>query len=229
MYDDYDDAYEIDLDTHKADAARACRWAAEVLADPTTLVLDTETTGLRDPYVCDLGVANATGIVFDKRLNPQAPITPTAARIHGITEADVSDAPTWADIHEEFVDAIQGRRIIIWNAAFDTGVIRNECSRHGRTLDVNDVDAWVEDIMATARWECAMLAAAAWIGDWNDYHGNYTWPKLDRVAPQYADHSAIGDCRGTWSVLKRMAAEVPEHVPAQRAGGAVDQDDRADV
>jgi DNA polymerase-3 subunit epsilon len=41
-----------------------------------------------------------------------------------------------------------------------------------------------------------------WIGDWNDYHGNYKWQRLPG-----GDHSALGDCRATLAVLKQMAGE----------------------
>jgi DNA polymerase-3 subunit epsilon len=43
---------------------------------------------------------------------------------------------------------------------------------------------------------------AQFVGDWNEYHGNYKWQRLPG-----GDHSALGDCRATLAVLKEMAAE----------------------
>jgi DNA polymerase-3 subunit epsilon len=48
-----------------------------------------------------------------------------------------------------------------------------------------------------------MRQYAAFVGEWNEYHGNYRWQRLPG-----GDHSALGDARATLSLLKRMAAEV---------------------
>lgn len=189
-----------DREQINADRVTATAWARDVLTDPNSLILDTETTGLRDAYVCDLGIIDTRGhVVMAYRLNPLAPIEPGASRVHGITNDAVKDALTWEDIHDEFVDLIDGKRVIIFNAAYDTGVIRNELTRIHRDHRM------VDRIMDTAQWECAMLYAAEWRGDWNAYFGNYRWPKLVELAPDEADHSAVGDCRATLTALRLMA------------------------
>jgi DNA polymerase-3 subunit epsilon len=45
-----------------------------------------------------------------------------------------------------------------------------------------------------------MLKYAEFVGEWNDYHGNYRYQKLPG-----GDHTAVGDCRATLKVIKKMA------------------------
>jgi hypothetical protein len=51
------------------------------------------------------------------------------------------------------------------------------------------------------RLACAMSNYASFVGEWNDYHGNYKWQRLPG-----GDHSAIGDCLATLELIKKMAA-----------------------
>lgn len=197
MFDEYTGP---DRDQLEADRLAATGWARDVLTDPNALILDTETTGLHNAYVCDLGIIDTRGhVVMAYRLNPRAPIDPGAARVHGITNDAVKDALTWEDVHDRFVDTINGKRVIIYNASFDTRVIRHELRR------VHRDHRMVDRIMDTAQWECAMLHAAQWRGEWHDYFGSYSWPRLGELAPAEADHSAVGDCRATLTALRTMA------------------------
>jgi DNA polymerase-3 subunit epsilon len=41
-----------------------------------------------------------------------------------------------------------------------------------------------------------------WVGEWNDYHQDYKWQRLPG-----GDHSALGDCKATLEVIRRMAAD----------------------
>jgi DNA polymerase-3 subunit epsilon len=45
-----------------------------------------------------------------------------------------------------------------------------------------------------------MLAYSKYVGEWNDYRKDFKWQKL-----QGGDHSALGDCRATLEVIKKMA------------------------
>ncbi|NJL65352.1 MAG: hypothetical protein HC903_30705 [Methylacidiphilales bacterium] len=47
---------------------------------------------------------------------------------------------------------------------------------------------------------CAMHYYSQYVGEWNDYHGNYKWQKLPG-----GDHSALGDCHATLKIIKQMA------------------------
>lgn len=63
------------------------------------IAADTETTGLRQPKVCELAWAELDddGQVIDTKyslIDPQAPIEPGASGVHGIVNSMVEDAPT---------------------------------------------------------------------------------------------------------------------------------------
>lgn len=69
------------------------------------LVFDTETTGMaKDDGVCQIAAAklDAESLevidTFESLVNPQCPISAGAANIHGITDAEVADQPTLADV-----------------------------------------------------------------------------------------------------------------------------------
>ena len=67
-------------------------------------ILDAETTGV-DPAtdrIVELAILRAEpgkkSTLFHKRLNPQRPIPQEATAIHGITDKDVANSPTFGDV-----------------------------------------------------------------------------------------------------------------------------------
>ena len=53
--------------------------------------------------------------------------------------------------------------------------------------------------------------ALLYAGQWDDYYQNYRWQRLPE-----GDHSALGDCRATLEVIRRMAQHEPTLRPVQR-------------
>lgn len=51
--------------------------------------------------------------------------------VHGITAADVVDAPDWERVHARIVEFAGGDPLVAHNAAFDMGVLRGACSHTG--------------------------------------------------------------------------------------------------
>lgn len=211
MYDTYD-VYGPS-DQQRADHRReAAEWAAEVLADDRLVLLDTETTDKVPDLarIVEIAIASPTkGTLLNTRVNPGIPIPEGARRIHKISDADIADKPSFGDILPLLTQAITDRRVVIYNATYDTAVIRAELCRHFATLHAAvTVDAHVQKWYETtrSRWgECAMRQAAAWRGIWNPDIQAYRWPKLSDLVPTTADHSALGDCRATWKLLRGMA------------------------
>lgn len=154
------------------------------------MILDTETTDLRG-YICDIAIIRATDgeVLLDTLANPLASIHPEAYAVHGIQDADVTSAPTFAELWPELAMLLAGRRVLVYNAAYDRGRLIAELARGDQNLDV------------PGTWECIMLQHAAWVGEWNEYHGNYRWHKLTG-----GDHRALGDCRAARARLQEMAA-----------------------
>lgn len=109
------------------------------LAALPAIALDLETTGLdvaNDRIVQIGGVVMRGPIVLsapriNTRVDPGLPMPPASTRIHGITDADVADAPRFPELLESLVDALAGRVVIGQNIRFDLAVLRHEAARTG--------------------------------------------------------------------------------------------------
>lgn len=164
----------------------ASEWARQVLADPTTVILDTETTGL-DGRIVEISIVGGDGaVLLDSLINPEYPIPAYASAIHGITDQIVATAPTFAGIYPEIERVTRGKRVVIYNADFDTGRLHFEAQR----CDLPTLDFYSE---------CAMQEYARWYGEWVDYRRSFKWQRL------HGGHRALGDCQATLERIKRMA------------------------
>ena len=99
--------------------------------------IDTETTGT-DPKVdrvIEIGiVVGQHGIVRERYswlINPGMPIAAEASEVHGITDDDVRDKPSFAEVAEEVVRALGRALPAAYNAAFDRAFILEELGRTG--------------------------------------------------------------------------------------------------
>lgn len=93
------------------------------------LVLDTETTGLgTDAEIVEISLIDHTGQVhLDTLVKPKRPIPQDVVRIHGITNDRVACAMSWESVGPMLLQAIKDsgyRNLVIWNAAFDTRMLR---------------------------------------------------------------------------------------------------------
>ncbi len=103
------------------------------------VVIDVETTGLsrKQDRILELAIVTTDpkGQVLDEwvsRFNPQGRVGPT--HIHGITEADVRDAPLFTDSLPDVNRLLMGHAIAAHNANFDLAFLRAEYARAGWTL-----------------------------------------------------------------------------------------------
>lgn len=173
---------------------KAIFWARALLNtdDGHVLILDTETTGLDETAeVVQIALIDLKGNeVFNRLVKPVNPIPAEATAIHGITNEMVANAQTFAELYEDFCQAIYGKTIVIYNAAYDQRVLR-------QTIN------WHATIPASLPWqkvECAMLRYAEFVGEWDNRRGSFRWQRLPA-----GDHSAVGDCQATLSLIRRMA------------------------
>ncbi len=103
------------------------------------IVFDTETTGLdfREDRVIEIGgleLVNRfpSGRTFHVYLNPQGrSVHPEAQAVHGISNADLADKPAFHDIVGEFLEFIDGARLVAHNATFDMSFVNAELARIG--------------------------------------------------------------------------------------------------
>ncbi|MFP7706852.1 PolC-type DNA polymerase III [Trueperella sp. LYQ141] len=100
-------------------------------------VVDVETTGLspQQDRIIEIAILQLDSQLretaqFHSLINPQIPIQ--ASHIHGLSDADVAQAPTFGDIAEEVCQALDGRRFVAHNARFDREFINAELRRTER-------------------------------------------------------------------------------------------------
>jgi DNA polymerase-3 subunit epsilon len=121
-------------------------WAALPIA-----MIDVETTGkdASNDRVVEVGiVVSRDGVIVERRswlVNPGRPIPVEASEVHKITDADVKDAPPFAEVATEVAAMLQGCLPGAYNAAFDKAFLTNELARVGHTLR-RDVE-WVDPLV----------------------------------------------------------------------------------
>lgn len=104
------------------------------------VALDVETTGLNAElekiveialvrFFFDREGALSEEDRFSTLINPGIPIPAQASRIHGITEADVANAPRFGDIAQTICDICDRRVIVGHNVLFDVGFLEKEFER----------------------------------------------------------------------------------------------------
>lgn len=174
----------------------------QVIRGGDYLVLDTETTGRypESSEAVSIAIVQSDGrVMLDTLCKPVKPIPQEAINIHGITNEMVKNVlPFPSELVEEIV---RGRSVIIYNRSYDVPILNSSTNKAG----LPRVDWWT-----IADWHCAMEGFAEVYGDWNDYHGNYRWQKLETAAKYYKveqldAHGALVDCMTTLKVCKAMA------------------------
>lgn len=104
------------------------------------IFLDTETTGLSPEAgdrVIEIGCIEMvnrrlTGNNRHYYLNPERPSSEEALKVHGLTDAFLSDKPKFAEVADELMAWLEGAEVIIHNASFDTNFLDHELKRLGR-------------------------------------------------------------------------------------------------
>ncbi len=100
------------------------------------IVLDTETTGLstKDGHrIVEIGCIELDSLiptknVFHCYLNPERKVSESALKVHGYTDEFLSDKKKFFEVADDFLNFIEGKKIIIHNADFDIGHLNNELS-----------------------------------------------------------------------------------------------------
>jgi len=182
--------------------ATAAEWLA---AEP--LFLDTETTGLdAGAEIVEIGVIGADGeILLDTLVKSTIPIPAEVTAIHGISDADVAGAPSFAELAPRLRELFTDRLIVIYNAEFDEQMLQQSATAH--ELDKFELQS-----------QCAMSLYAEWWGDYSDYHQSYTWQSLGSVLSQCdltvaGDmHRAAADAEACRQVVRYLAAKATNQI-----------------
>tara|TARA_B100000029_G_C17431305_1_gene907990 strand:+ start:439 stop:1107 length:669 start_codon:yes stop_codon:yes gene_type:complete len=105
------------------------------------IVLDTETTGLEvknGHRIVEIGCIElenqiVTSKNFHCYLNPERKVSEKAFEVHGYTDEFLSKQKKFNEVCDEFLNFIEGKKLIIHNAEFDLSHLNNELSLIGKT------------------------------------------------------------------------------------------------
>ena len=111
------------------------------------LVLDTETTGLsvkEGHRIVEMGCLELDNLIPTKRkfhcyLNPERKVSEKALKVHGYTDDFLSKQKKFKEVFEEFLNFIDGKRLIIHNAEFDMAHLNHELELLGKKKLNNEI------------------------------------------------------------------------------------------
>jgi DNA polymerase-3 subunit epsilon len=177
--------------------AKTAEWASERLADLSTVVVDTETTGLpsRDPdtEICQLSITDAKGKpLFSMLLKPNKPMGDEVIGIHGITNEQVQFQPMFPQVAKIISFVLENKHVVCYNSDFDVKLLWSLFKKYDQALP------------KIAGASCAMDHYARWCGEWNAKKEDFKWQKLPNLSGLPA-HDAYSDCISTLKVMELMA------------------------
>ncbi len=161
-------------------------------------VVDVETTGLnpRTDRILEIGIVTADGSgrptgEWSSLVNPGRPVAATV--VHGLTDADVADAPPIAEVLPRVTALLAWKVVVAHNAAFDVGFL-NAAYRH----------AGVDFAIPREATACTMELSKIYLPP-----GRHSLAASARRAgvPVPARHRALADARVAALLLRRYIAE----------------------
>ncbi len=124
---------------------------------------------------------------YTKRINPEMPISPSASEVHGISDEDVKDEPTFADIARDLAKFLEGCDLAGYNAIkFDIPVLAEEFLRAEVDFDLRK-RKYIDVQVIFHKMEQRTLSAA---------YKFYCDKSLENA------HSAEADTAATYEILK---------------------------
>lgn len=165
--------------------------------------LDLETTGLdaaRDRIVqiaiVQFSVVNGQFTLLESLVNPEVPIPARSTEIHGISERDITYAPTYAEIQNSIRKFVKERVVVGHHIGFDLAVLRHESARLKRawkpppSLDVALLAAALNPTLD----DHSMESVSGWLG-----------------VPITSRHTALGDSQVAASCFDKLIPRLKSH------------------
>lgn len=133
--------------------------------------------------------------IKSRRINPGIPIPPQATAIHGITDEDVKDCPTFKQVARSLAEQLEGCDLAGFNSSrFDVPMLAEEFLRTGVDFDMSK-RKFVDVQIIFHKKEQRTLEAA---------YTFYCDKKLENA------HSAEADAIATYEVLKSQLDRYPD-------------------
>ena len=117
-------------------------------------------------------------------MQPGTLISAEAQWVHGISDADVADAPTWPEVLPRLLEVTANRAVLAYNADYDAQVIASDCRRYNLSP---------AHLGRSTAWGCIMNTRSDWLGI-------RRWVALD------GGHRARGDCLAALDVLRTVSS-----------------------
>ena len=119
------------------------------------IILDTETTGLnvKDGHrIVEIGCIELEDLIPTKKtfhcyLNPERRVSEKAFEVHGYSDEFLSKQKKFSEVVDDFLNFIEGKRLVIHNADFDIGHLNNEMLLIGK----NKINNEIVDTLVLAR------------------------------------------------------------------------------
>lgn len=172
----------------------------KLLMDRDFIIVDTETTGLKeDDEIIEIGVLGKNGKeIYHSKIKPEKKISYGARATHGVSDEDLKDSPGFFDIYKDLYGIMNGNNFCGYSAYFDYDMIQYCCIKYD-----------LKEINSSNIFDVMRQYANYW-GEWNDYFQNCKWQKLTNACIQQGievnnSHSAIGDCKLTLELIKKIA------------------------
>lgn len=171
------------------------------------VVLDTETTGLYPGLghrVVEIGAVRLENwqavAEFDQLINPERPMEAKASSVSGITDFDLLDKPTFAEIEPELSAFLAGALVVAHNASFDAGFLGMEY------FIANQVQlADSRQPVLPNPWLCTLLLARQYFHFGRNNLGHIARKLGVRMGRA---HRALNDVYMTAEILKRMVRQL---------------------
>ncbi len=162
---------------------------------------DLETTGINitKDRIVEISLLkvhpNGKEEIKSRKINPEMPIPPQATAIHGITDEDVKDCPTFKQVAKSLADMLEGCDIAGFNSSrFDVPMLSEEFLRAGVDFDMSK-RKFVDVQIIFHKKEQRTLEAA---------YKFYCDKELENA------HSAEADTIATYEVLKSQLDRYPD-------------------
>lgn len=167
------------------------------MLDEHLVFVDLETTGATATHdrITEVGIVevNRGRLIseWSTLVNPGMSIPPAIQALTGITNTMVALAPTFAEIHRELYERLEGKLFVAHNARFDYGFLKNEFRRCGITFN--------------ARVLCTVKLS-------RKLYPHHTRHNLDTLMERHglecaARHRALGDAKVLWLLAQQWSAE----------------------
>ena len=119
------------------------------------VVLDTETTGIsikEGHRIVEIGCIELDNLIPTKNkfhcyLNPERKVSEKAFKVHGYSDDFLLKQKKFKEIVEDFLNFINGKKLIIHNSEFDLSHLNNEL----KILGMNKIDNQIVDTLTLAR------------------------------------------------------------------------------